>query len=685
MADHMSNTDHASLWEDFNPATALESGLDIDFLTNPEFLENLDQIDWDSYNPLITKDDAPKASQQPNDFDDEDPEDTSAEQDFYASVVQPESDPLPSSPYDFNEKTTAAHIVSAQEPIYMSLNTADPADLLGYAVEDFSDLLGTSNHHGCDLNGSFPDDFELRDNQQELNFLQDLQVVGSESPGSSELIHETKHPAVLTNQLRLSKDYQSTKRKHYMPNRAYKALEQAPKTWDIFQYTIDGELDPSRLFSADEINRYLMTHPLNLGHRNPKESQLKLRVHRTPAASAKRFPHGLWCRFKDCPMRTINQGQILVMVDELSVRYPNHDPFLNAAYFHLYCMERYCNFEEICANLNVTAKGRDARWEDGRKNRFCLGGEEEKVVEDFVEACRAHGGRKPWVTNACSEQPNACPHYDPPSLAYKGTLCHQLIVTKLHHGGQGRINLRKDREDRAGYEGANITRHLGDLSKEAELREFSRCHRNQNQLKTNPKTGRHYRADGDAIREDEQSDESDDSRSESDPRQTYQVQCQAHGIKRNRDELDDVQTLGHDIVPAHKKPTLKMPIWKDNEESYPAGAPGMSPRGTLTPQSRGRHSQVQLTATTLPQDGGCASMSGLESTAWEDESEGEMELEILAAQRRRRLLEIEDAKDREKECRLKKLKLQEAKQKKRAREGDDDFYVNGSKEKRQRV
>lgn len=682
----MSNPDHASLWEDFNPATALEFGLDTDFLTNAELLNDLDQIDWDSYNPSTSNDDAPKASQQPNDFDDEDPEEISPEQEFNASVVRPESDPLLSLPYDFNETTTATHIASAQEPIYMSLNTVVPAELLGHPVEDFSDLLGTFDHPGCDLNGSFPDDFELPDNQQGLNFLQDLQVVGNESPGSSELIQETKNPAVLTNQLRLSKDYQSIKRKRYMPNRAYKTLVQAPKSWDIFQYTIDGELDPSRLFSADEINRYLMTHPLNSGHQNPKESQLKLRVHRTPAASAKRFPHGLWCRFKGCPMRTINQGQILVIVDELSVQYPNHDPFLNAAYFHLYCIERYCNFEEICANLNVTAKGRDARWEDGRKNRFCLGGEEEKVVEDWVEACRAHDRRKPWVSNACSEQPNACPHYDPQSLAYKGTLCHQLTVTKLHHGGQGRINLRKYREDRAGYEGANITRHLGDLSKEAELREFSRCHRNQNKLKPNPKTERHYRADGDAVREEEQSDESDDSRSESDLQQTHQGQYQAHGTKRNRDERDDAQTLGHDIVPAHKKPMLKMSIWKGNEESYPAGTLGTFPRATLTPKSRGMHSQLQMTASSLPQDGRCASIGGLESTALEDESEGEIELKILAAQRRRRRLEIEDTKDSEKECRLKKIKLQEAKQKKRAREGGDSgLYVTDSKEKRQRV
>ena len=676
MAPHTSDPDYASLWEEFTPATAMEIGPDIDFLTSfPELLDDLDHIDWDNYDPLTVDDDAPKAFQQPN-FNDEDPEETSLEQEFHAWEVQPESDTLPGFPYGLDEEIAATHIDSVQGPLSMSLNTVNPAGLLGHAVEDSSNGFGTSETPGCDLDESDPSDFELPDNLQGLNFLQNLHVIGSESPGSSELILEAKNPAVLTNplRLRLPTVYQGTKRKRYMPNRAYQPLEKAPKTWDIFQYTTDGELDPSRLFSAGEINRYLMHHPLHSGHRNPKESQLKLRVHKTPAASAKRFPNGLWCRFKDCPMRTINQGQLLVMVDELSVQYPNHDIFLNAAYFHLYCMERYCNFEEICANLNVSAKGREARWEDGRKNRFCLGGEEESVVEDWVEACRAHHGRrKPWVTKACPDQPNGCPHYDPPSPAYNGTLCHQLTVTKLHRGGQGRLNLRKEREDRAGYEGANIIRHLGDLSKEAELREFSRCHRNQNQLKHNPKTERHYRADGDETPEQE-------------------PQYQAHGTKRNLDERDEGQTIDHDMAQAHKKPrhgglALKIPVWSDDQgqEIGTVGTPGISPRTTLTPKSGGTHPQLQRTGTSLAQDGRSGSVSGIRLAAWEDESEGEMELEILAAQRRRRLLEIEDAKDREKECRIRKLKLQEAIQKKRAREGGDDGYVSDSGRKRQRV
>ena len=654
MAGHTSGPDLDSLLEDFTPATALEFGLDTDFLNDfPELLHDLDQMEWEAYGPSMAEDNAAETSQQPIYLDDEDPKEMPFEPEFVAlAVQQPKNDPLPVFPYDLSEEAAPTHIASAKKSNSPLQDTVDPADL----------IFGTSDALGYDFNGSFVGDFELPDNPQGLDFLHNLQIVGGELAGSSEPNPKTESRAVLTDALRVSKGHQGTKRRHYVPNKAYTPLVQAPKTWDIFQYTKDGELDPSRLFTADEINRYLFNHPLHRGHHNSRESQLNLRIHKTPAACAKRFPNGLWCRFKDCPMRTIGQGQYLVLMDELSVQYPHHDPFLNAAYMHLWCMERYCNFEVICANLNVSAKCRDARLEEGRKNRFCLGTEEEKVVEDWVGACRAYSkhqfGRKPWVTTACPDQPNGCPHYDSPSVEYRGTLCHQLTVTKLHYGGQGRINLRIDREDKAGYQGANITRHLGDLNKETELREFSRCHKNQNQLKPNPKTERHYRADGEESNEEEQ----------------------AHYT----DEHDDGQISDDDMVQAPKKPKFKLPKWDEDRENFPARTPEVSPRTMLTPKPQWNHQKLQVTTASPPMNGQFTPINNFQLTR-SDESEGEIELEIIAAQRRRRLLEIEDAKDREKECRLRKLKLQEANKKKRSREEGDDEYRTDAREKRRRV
>ena len=653
MAGHNSGLD--SLLDDFTPATALEFGLDTDFLNNfPELLHDLDQMEWEAYGPSMVEDNAPETSQQPIHIDDEDLKEMLFEPEFVESAVQqPKNDPLPVFPYELGEAAAPAHIASAQKPNSTLQDTMDPADL----------IFGTSDAPSYDLNRSFAGDFELPDNPQGLDFLNNLHLVGGELAGSSEPNPYIEDRDVLTDALRLSKGHQGTKRRHYVPKKAYTPLVHAPKTWDIFQYTKDGELDPSRLFTADEINRYLFNHPLHRGHHNSRESQLNLRIHRTPAASAKRFPNGLWCRFKDCPMRTIGQGQYLVIMDELSVQFPHHDPFLNAAYMHLWCMERYCNFEVICANLNVSAKCRDARLEEGRKNRFCLGTEEERVVENWVEACRAYSkhqfGGKPWVTTACPDQPNRCPHYDSPSVDYRGTLCHQLTVTKLHYGGQGRINLRIGREDRAGYKGANITRHLGDLNKETELREFSRCHKNQNQLKPNPKTERHYRADREGSNEDEQT--------------------------HYGDEHDDGQSSDDDMVQAPKRPKFKLPVWNEDQENCLACTPEVSPRTLLTPKPQWTHQKLQVKAASPLMNARFTPITNSQLTRFDDESEGEMELEIIAAQRKRRLLEIEDAKDREKECRLRKLKLQAASKKKRSREGEDDENRTEAREKRRRM
>ena len=655
------------------------------------------------------------------------------------------------------DKAYEPQLTSARELNLVTQGIFHPADSLTCAVGDFSDLLGIPENAGYDLNGHFPGDFELQDNLTGMNFLDDLKLIGRDSqpaikpddgysipdfPHStdnitiqdcrtrrvaentissansvalaknSELDLRNENPVVLIRSRRLPEGnlgdpnqkqpdvprIRIHRNKCYIENSAYTPLDEAPKTWDIFEYTKDGELDPSRLFSAEEINRFLLTHPLHQGYRNLKESPLKIRVHKTPASSAKRFPNGLFCRFKACPMRTINQGQLLVIADELSIEHPDHDLYLNAAYFHLWCMERYCDFPAICASLDVTTKGRDSRKEPGRKNRFVLGDEEERVVEDFV-VCSTNGRRGAWVARCPDQQTSGfCPHYDPQSLTYKGTLCHQLTLTKLHYGGQGRINLRKDREEKAGYQGANIFRHLGDLGKEAELREFSRTHRNQNQLKEHPKTERCYRNDDD-IRQKQQLGHYEPSE-----RQEHRLPASVsphlvHGTKRMREERDDSQNLERDMVHVHKKQRhlgFKMPVWNLNQFHKPgldtrAGAedtvdlPSISPRIVLTSQSQRTPLQLQRNSRSPTQDGRSATMIGLRSSTLEDESEGEIELAILAAQRRRKELEMEVAKDREEECRLRKLKLQRTNEKKRAREEGHDEEYDTIRGKRYRV
>ena len=677
-----------SLQEYLTPAAILELGLDPDNpVYNLDFDDNLNIVDWNScFSSAVG---ALEPSQESNNFDDEHPEGEFSESAFNVSASSYCPNTHAGSP------EPEVQVASEQEPSPASQdNNFDTAEIF---FDDWSEFFGSSGSSSHDINGSLPGSFELPDNPSGLDFLQSLQLVGGETQpamsqsvghNTQQLPHSTsngairgyesrtlpgdasssasrasaessepspgkENRAVLTNSRRNSKRDQgvATRRqsrslrtqsnKTYVENRAYTPLKQAPKTWDIFEYTKDGELDPSRLFSPEEIKRYLFDHPLHQGHRDLTESQLKLRVHKTPASSAKRFPNGLRCRFKDCPMRTINQGQLLIVADELSVQYPNHDFFLNAAYFHLYCIEHFLDFPEICAKLNVSAEGRNARKEENRKNRFCFSlGQEEKVVQDFVEANRSSNsqtttdrrriGGNPWVAHLPRPVSEWLPSPDQSSLPYKGTLSHQLFLTKLHYGGRGRLNLRKNREQRAGYEGANITRHLGDLKKEAEMRQYSRRHKNQNKLKPDPKTERWYRTD-DEVEEEE-----------------------ARRAELGIDERE-----------------VPMDVVGDHEDVCMASTSGISPRTTLTPKSRPL------------QNSPSAPIHGLPSTISEDQNDDAIELEILAAQRRRRALEIEDAKDKEKEL---KLKLQKADKMKRARdEGLEDGDGADSKGKRRRV
>ncbi len=218
----------------------------------------------------------------------------------------------------------------------------------------------------------------------------------------------------------------------YVQNGAYKPLRRAPKAWGHFRYTKDGELEPSDLFTAKEINHYLFEHPLHQKAQSKRKSKLVLRIHRNPPDSAKRFPtvHGSHrCRFRDCPAlnNTINQGQYAVIFDELTADNPGHDPFLNAGWVHLYCLERFCNFPKICRSLNVQVEKRNFKHESSKFNKGNNRMRLDKIrgvdtaVESFIETCRQGG------------LPNGYPRFDSrdrEGQPYEGTLLHKMCLKK---------------------------------------------------------------------------------------------------------------------------------------------------------------------------------------------------------------------------------------------------------------
>lgn len=308
----------------------------------------------------------------------------------------------------------------------------------------------------------------------------------------------------------------------YTPKTRYSHVPHPSQDWSCFKYSKDGELKPSRLYSVEEIDRYLWKHPLNQQASDKKSSELILRIHRNPPRSRGRFPtmHSHRCRFEDCPATngTINQGHIVVSLCEMDVSHPNHDPFIEAGWVHLYCLESFTDFPKICAELNIRADMRELPKEDRGKNLMKFGTlAEAKLVDKFIKACQ--NGRRPV---SYPEQ------VDGEEYEYEGTLCHRLACRKVKKEPGTYAIQRAARKTLAGYQGSNIGTHMGDLVVEAELRGNTRRHKNQNSNLENPKALRAYRK-----QEDENIKSEDDSDSDSGN------DCEAEDKDKGKDEDDD--------------------------------------------------------------------------------------------------------------------------------------------------
>ena len=280
----------------------------------------------------------------------------------------------------------------------------------------------------------------------------------------------------------------------YHPNEAYKPLRRTPKPWGPFRYTGDGELEPSDLFTAEDITQYLFEHPLHQQSKSKRISKLIVRIHSNPPDSAQRFPttHGSHrCRFQDCPAQnnTINQGTYAVIFDEISTDHPDHDPFLNAGWVHLYCLERFCNFPKICRCLNVQSEKRTLPLEGSKsKGNNCMRLDKvrgvDELVERFIKVCR-QGVLAPMYPRFDVRDNEGQP--------YEGTLCYRMCLKKQQAQPSAVNRQEAVREQVAGRKGATLKHHLGNLVIEAPIRQTTRGHKNQNQLVANPRQRRFYK------------------------------------------------------------------------------------------------------------------------------------------------------------------------------------------------
>ncbi|TGJ81527.1 hypothetical protein E0Z10_g7237 [Xylaria hypoxylon] len=162
------------------------------------------------------------------------------------------------------------------------------------------------------------------------------------------------------------------------PERYYGPSPKKPDNWGprdkkgrhLFTYTDKGELAAGALFTASQMRRYLLGpqpgEKFDPPDRLPgvKYSKRKLRQGLTlwigwPAAMANsRYPRGgesTKCRFRSCQYaQTILVGDPWVIMDERqNVDGELVDPFHNAGYMHLYCLEHHFDIIDLWHLIDI--------------------------------------------------------------------------------------------------------------------------------------------------------------------------------------------------------------------------------------------------------------------------------------------------------------------------------------------
>jgi hypothetical protein len=235
------------------------------------------------------------------------------------------------------------------------------------------------------------------------------------------------------------------------PSKYYHRLSEAPRSWKprndnstlTFQYDEYGELSVNDKFSPDQIGQYLYDHPLNYDQNDVydyKNSRLTLWIQVTPADSGRRYPcaSSSKCRFADCPIpnNSIRKGFFRVAFDEHTVSGRQIDPYHCAGFVHLFCLEKFCDFPNICQNLTVLP---DQRNLPEGKNKMAVTRDHEEMVE--VVRTFMQSSQKPT------------------SWDYEQTLCFRLTSKHLELEPKVRKTTRYTRG------GNHIALHKGDLDK----------------------------------------------------------------------------------------------------------------------------------------------------------------------------------------------------------------------------
>ncbi|KAF2624853.1 hypothetical protein BU25DRAFT_474335 [Macroventuria anomochaeta] len=154
-------------------------------------------------------------------------------------------------------------------------------------------------------------------------------------------------------------DTRTAKINNWKNNYVYKPLPLG--TWGsgkhTFTYTQYENVDflTEAPMSTRKIKEYIMNYPCD------DQKRLVIWIQKMPADQGRRYgskQHSK-CAFRDCPIQryvegTISTGEYRVAFDEKHYMYGGDvDPYDCAAYAHLYCMEQFLDFEQVCQVADV--------------------------------------------------------------------------------------------------------------------------------------------------------------------------------------------------------------------------------------------------------------------------------------------------------------------------------------------
>ncbi|KAH8708462.1 hypothetical protein GQ44DRAFT_464758 [Phaeosphaeriaceae sp. PMI808] len=204
-----------------------------------------------------------------------------------------------------------------------------------------------------------------------------------------------------------------------------------------FEYRSNNNLDEfkKKKMRPGQIMEYITQYP---------SDDLRLWIQVTPADMARRYASACHskCLFEDCPKHTwgdsgtIDIGHYRVAFDEKSKRHGGRvDPFDCAGYVHLYCLERFCDFETICKDADILVDTRvDLPRETGQAKWSMFGRPETELAQYFIKICEKGILR---TLEPFQEYPPHSHSYDPKPFAH--TLVNNLAKINIENRTRSQI------------------------------------------------------------------------------------------------------------------------------------------------------------------------------------------------------------------------------------------------------